>query len=77
MRLFERRLGLVHLRVGFLHLRFRRHQLGTCCAQLGFGRLDIRLRGIVLGDRSVIGRLGGLYLVTWQQGTREQRLLPL
>src|SRR5262245_3701812 len=68
----------VHLRVvASSHLRFRRHQLGLGGAQLGLGRLDIRLRGMVLGDGSVIGRLGGLDLAARQQARREQRLLPL
>jgi hypothetical protein len=75
--LFEHRFGLVHLRMGFLHLCLSRHQLGLCCAQLGLARLEIRLRGIVLGDGSVIGRLGGLDIVPWQQATRELCLLLL
>ena len=67
----------MHLGVGFLYLRLSCHQLGTGGAQPGLGRLEIRLRGIVLGYGNVIGCLGSLGIATRQQGPLEQRPLPL
>ena len=62
---------------GFFHQRLRRDELRPGCVEFCFSRVAIRFCGIALCHRQVVGCLGCLDIVAWQQGAGKQRLLSL